>query len=137
VDQASQRVTHSYRPRDTIAISERDIDPSQRESDISRGSKAGHINAKKPIELFEEQSEEASLLHQERLSQCHTEGDEAEDENGSQDTSASFTSTLSIHHSLTRCDAYERMLQNYRGIGWNSIELISAGCNHSAVEKEL
>lgn len=66
-----------------------------------------------------------------------SEDDEVTGENESQESNASLTSALSIRHSSLRCDAYDRMLQNYHGIGWNSIELISVGCNHSVEETEL
>ncbi|KAL7953632.1 beta-lactamase-like protein [Trichoderma compactum] len=66
-----------------------------------------------------------------------SEDESATGENESEETSASLTSALSVRHSSVRCDAYDRMLQNYHGIGWNSIELISVGCNHSVEEKEL
>lgn len=74
---------------------------------------------------------------QKQTSQDIPESDGTTSENESQETRASFSSTVSPHHSSVRFEAYERMLQNYRGIGWDTIELISAGCNHSAVEKEL
>ncbi|KAL7941391.1 beta-lactamase-like protein [Trichoderma barbatum] len=66
-----------------------------------------------------------------------SDGDDATGEDDSQETNASFTSAPTIRHSSVRCDAYDWMLQNSNGIGWNSIELISAGCNHSVEETEL
>jgi hypothetical protein len=63
--------------------------------------------------------------------------DSANSEDDSQASNSSLISTLSKHHSVMRREAYDRMLQNYHGIAWNSIELISAGCNHSVAETEL
>lgn len=65
------------------------------------------------------------------------ESDSATGEEDSQVSNASLISTLSEHHSVMRREAYDRMLQNYHGIAWNSIELISTGCNHSVAETEL
>ena len=62
------------------------------------------------------------------------ESDSVNGEDDSQTTDASLTSTLSMHHSAIRRDAYDRMLQ---GTAWHSIELISTGCNHSFPETEL
>lgn len=129
--QASPRLSHALKPRDASPLSERDIGPPQEVSDLPCGNNGA--TAEKSTEPFEEQVEDASLLVQEWLSQCHTENDE----NDSQNTTTSLTSVLSIRHSSTRLDAYKRMLQNCRGTEWNSIELISTGCNHSAVEQEL
>ncbi|KAL6889140.1 beta-lactamase-like protein [Trichoderma evansii] len=135
--QASPRIAHTFRPRHVNPISERDSESPQRESGVSCVHEGGNTNEEKLAEPFEEQVESASLVIQEWLSQCHNGKDAAEDENDSQNTTTSMTSVLSIRHSAARLDAYERMLQNYRGTGWNSIELISTGCNHSAVEQEL
>ncbi|KAL7920265.1 beta-lactamase-like protein [Trichoderma austrokoningii] len=132
-DPVSPSISHARKPRDDDLISEHDIGSLQRAPDASCSPKEGDINAEKLAEPFEEQVEDASLLVQEWQSQCHTE----KDEDDSQNTTASLTSVLSMRHSSTRLDAYESMLQNCRGTGWNSIELISAGCNHSAVEQEL
>ncbi|KAH0489731.1 hypothetical protein TgHK011_010147 [Trichoderma gracile] len=63
--------------------------------------------------------------------------DSANSEDDSQVSNASLISTLSKHHSVMRREAYDRMLQNYHGVAWNSIELISAGCNHSVADTEL
>lgn len=131
---ASPRISHALKP-DANPVSARDVSSLQRASDVPYDNKRESTNAKKLAEPSEEQVEDASMLVQEWLSQCHT--DNAENGNGSQDTTTSSTSVLSIRHSSTRLDAYERMLQNCRGTEWNSIELISTGCNHSAVEQEL
>ncbi|KAL7914284.1 hypothetical protein GGI35DRAFT_238792 [Trichoderma velutinum] len=66
-----------------------------------------------------------------------SEDNDVTSENESRETDVSFTSALSIRHSSMRCDAYDRMLQNYHGFGWNSVELISVDCNHSVEETEL
>ncbi|EHK44641.1 hypothetical protein TRIATDRAFT_292345 [Trichoderma atroviride IMI 206040] len=131
-DQASP-ISHALNPRDTNPVSEHDIGPLQEVPDPSYVNNGANTNAEQSAEPFEEQVEDASLLVQEWLSQCHTETDA----NDSQNTTTSMTSVLSMRHSSTRLDAYERMLQNCKGIEWNSIELISTGCNHSAVEQEL
>ncbi|PNP39794.1 hypothetical protein TGAMA5MH_08313 [Trichoderma gamsii] len=133
-DHASPRISHALKPV-ANSVSERNVSSLQRASDVPYGEKRESTNAKKLAEPSEEQVEDASMLVQEWLSQCHT--DNAENGNGSQDTTTSSTSVLSIRHSSTRLDAYERMIQNCRGTEWNSIELISTGCNHSAVEQEL
>jgi DNA cross-link repair 1C protein len=135
-DQASPRMSHAPEPRDTNPIFERDISALQREFGLSNNYKERITNSEKPTEPFEEQIEDESLLAKEWPSQCHTEKD-GENENDSQNTATSLTSVLSMRHSSTRFDAYERMLQNCRGADWNSIELISTGCNHSTVEQEL
>lgn len=133
-DQASPRISYAPEP-DANPVSERDISSLQRASDVPYGDKRENTNAEKLAEPLEEQVEDASLFVQEWLSQCHTKNDG--NENDSQNTTTSLTSVLSMRHSSTRLDAYERMLQNYRGTEWNSIELISTGCNHSVVEQEL
>ncbi|KAK1246195.1 hypothetical protein MKX07_005264 [Trichoderma sp. CBMAI-0711] len=75
---------------------------------------------------------------EERISDLLVVGvDSANSEDDSQASNSSLISTLSKHHSVMRREAYDRMLQNYHGIAWNSIELISAGCNHSVAETEL
>ncbi|PTB38498.1 hypothetical protein M441DRAFT_70873 [Trichoderma asperellum CBS 433.97] len=130
--QASPRTSHTFRPKDVNRITERDSISLQRESGRSCNYKQRNTNAEKPVEPFEEQVDGASLLIREWLSQCHT-----GDENDSQNTATSLTPILSIRHSPARLDAYKRMLQNCRGTEWNSIELISTGCNHSAIEQEL
>lgn len=117
MDQMSPNAPHSCGPRDTITIAQHD-DLLQRELHALRDSKTRDAAAGKSL---------AYLV---------AEGDDANGETESQDTKAS-SPALSIRHSSARREAYERMIQNYRGIGWNSIELISAGCNHSIVEKEL
>lgn len=127
--QASPGISNAFEPRDANPISNRDSGSLQREPDVSCGYRGRETNA--------EQVEGAPLLIQEWLSQCHTERDHAKDENDSQNTATSLASTLSIRHSPARVDAYERMLQNCRGTEWNPIELISTGCNHSAIEQEL
>ncbi|KAJ4855696.1 beta-lactamase superfamily domain-containing protein [Trichoderma breve] len=86
--------------------------------------------------IHEEQNSQGASA-QKPLELLASEDDDGTGENESQETNASFTSVLSTHHSSVRCDAYDRMLQNYYGIGWNSIELISVGCNHSVEETEL
>lgn len=126
-------ISHALKSRDANPVSEHDISSLIEVPDPSFGNNGANTNAEKSTEPFEEQVEDASLLVQEWLSQCHTENDE----NDSQNTTTSLTSVLSIRHSSTRLDAYKRMLQNCRGTEWNSIELISTGCNHSAVEQEL
>ncbi|KAL7805300.1 beta-lactamase-like protein [Trichoderma aethiopicum] len=65
------------------------------------------------------------------------EADSADGEDDSQMSNVSLISNLSEHHSVMRREAYDRMLQNYHGIAWNPIELISTGCNHSVAETEL
>ncbi|KAH8126839.1 beta-lactamase-like protein [Trichoderma asperelloides] len=133
--QVPLRALHTFRLKDVNLTSERDSSSLQRQSSGSRGYK--DPNAEKLVKPFEEQVEGASLLIQEWLSQCHTGDDDAEDENDSQNTTTSLTPMLSIRHSPARLDAYRSMLQNCRGTEWNSIELISTGCNHSAIEQEL
>jgi DNA cross-link repair 1C protein len=134
-DQASPRTSYAIEPRDASSISRREISSIQKEFNVSHHYKEGNTNAEMPAEPFQGQAEEESLLIEERLSRHHTEKD-TEDEDDSQNTT-SLTSVLSMRHSSTRFDAYERMMQNCRGADWNSIELISTGCNHSAVEQEL
>ncbi|KAK1246263.1 hypothetical protein MKX08_000065 [Trichoderma sp. CBMAI-0020] len=129
-DQGSP-ISHALNPRDTIPVSEHDVGPLQVVSDLSCCNKGA--NTENSAEPSKGQVQDAPLLVQEWLSQCHTENDQ----NDSQNTTKSSTSALSMRHSSTRLDAYERMLQNCRGTEWNSIELISTGCNHSAVEQEL
>ncbi|UKZ82982.1 hypothetical protein TrVFT333_010783 [Trichoderma virens FT-333] len=73
---------------------------------------------------------------QKSLQPLVSENGDATGGNESQETNAS-TSALTIRNSSVRCDAYNQMLQNYHGIGWNSIELISVGSNHSVEETEL
>ncbi|KAL7973372.1 beta-lactamase-like protein [Trichoderma sp. SZMC 28014] len=132
VDQVSPRVSHALAPRDADPVKEHDIS-SQKASDVPSGDERENANAEKPAQPREEHAEDTSLFVQEWLSQCRTENDEDD----SQNTTTSLTSVLSMRHSSTRLDAYNRMLQNCRGAEWNSIELISTGCNHSAVEQEL
>lgn len=132
-DQASPRISHALEPREANLITERDISSLQQASDIPSSDRRENTNVAKPTEPREERTEDASLFVQEWLSQCRTENDE----NDSQNTTTSLSSVLSMRHSSTRLDAYQRMLQNCRGTEWNSIELISTGCNHSAVEQEL
>lgn len=103
---------------DTITITERE--------------RPGHKECHEPQELMTK-----GAFTQKPLELLASEDDDGTGENESQETNASFTSVLSTHHSSVRCDAYDRMLQNYHGIGWNSIELISVGCNHSVEETEL
>ncbi|EHK26812.1 uncharacterized protein TRIVIDRAFT_211265 [Trichoderma virens Gv29-8] len=73
---------------------------------------------------------------QKSLQPLVSENGDATGGNESQETNAS-TSALTIRNSSVRCDAYNQMLQNYHGIGWNSIELISVDSNHSVEETEL
>ncbi|KAL7931533.1 beta-lactamase-like protein [Trichoderma chlorosporum] len=87
--------------------------------------------------LEPQESEERRAATPKSLDLLVSEDNAATGENESQETNVSFTSALSARHSSVRCDAYDQMLQNYHGIGWNSIELISVGCNHSVEETEL
>ncbi|RFU81259.1 hypothetical protein TARUN_914 [Trichoderma arundinaceum] len=137
IDQMLPITAHSCAPEDIITISSDDSDSAQSGHHTSRGFVTGSANANVSSKHFAKQLNGTFLHIQEWISQDFTEGDGPEDGNDSQETSASFPSALSIRHSSVRCEAYERMLQNYRGMGWNSIELISTGCNHSAIEKEL
>ncbi|KAL6825468.1 beta-lactamase-like protein [Trichoderma sp. SZMC 28015] len=99
---------------------------------ISEHERPGQKECHEPQELI---TKEAST--QKSLKLLASEDDDVAGENESQESNASLTSALSIRHSSVRCDAYDRMLQNYHGIGWNSIELISVGCNHTVEETEL
>ncbi|KKP02916.1 artemis protein [Trichoderma harzianum] len=103
---------------DTITITERE--------------RPGHNECHEPQELITK-----GTSTQKSIELLASEDDDVAGENESQGSNASFTSVLSTRHSSVRCDAYDRMLQNYHGIGWNSIELISVGCNHSVEETEL
>lgn len=132
-DQVSPRISHALESREVNLFTERDISYLNKASDVSFGDKRDDTNTEKPTKSREEHAEDTSVFVQEWLSQCRTENDE----NDSQNTTTSLTSVLSMRHSSTRLDAYQRMLQNCRGTEWNSIELISTGCNHSAVEQEL
>ncbi|KAM6480720.1 hypothetical protein HDV62DRAFT_381286 [Trichoderma sp. SZMC 28011] len=116
--QVSPKTLHVGRHIDTITITERERLGLQ-ECHEPQELMTKRASAQKPLELLA------------------SEDDDGTGENESQETNASFTSALSIRHSAVRCDAYDRMLQNYHGIGWNSIELISVGCNHSVEETEL
>ncbi|OPB40584.1 hypothetical protein A0O28_0006640 [Trichoderma guizhouense] len=116
--QVSPKALHVGGHMDTITITERE--------------RPGHKECHEPQELMTK-----GAFTQKPLELLASEDDDGTGENESQETNASFTSVLSTHHSSVRCDAYDRMLQNYHGIGWNSIELISVGCNHSVEETEL
>lgn len=102
-----------------ITTSARDNDPAPTECHGQPDSMARDATREKSLEPLVVQS------------------DSVDDEDDSQVSNTSFTSTLSLHHSVTRREAYDRMLQNYHGTAWNSIELISTGCNHSVAETEL
>ncbi|KAL6699451.1 hypothetical protein J3F84DRAFT_392903 [Trichoderma pleuroticola] len=116
--QMSPNAPHSGGHRDTVTITERE-GPIQKE-------------CHEPRELMT-----VGAFTQKSFEPLAIEDDSVTGENESQETNASFTSTLSVQHSSVRCDAYDLMLQNYYGFGWNSIELISVGYNHSVEEKEL
>lgn len=116
--QMSPIAPHCGGQRDTITITKRE-GPVQKECHEPQEMMTKGASTQKSLELFASGD------------------DDVAGETESQETNASFTSTLSVRHSAVRCDAYDRMLQNYHGFGWNSIELISVGCNHSVEEKEL
>ncbi|PKK49354.1 hypothetical protein CI102_6151 [Trichoderma harzianum] len=116
--QVSPNAPHHGGLRDTVIITERE-GPVKKECHGPRELITKGASTQKSIELLT------------------SEDDDVAGENESQESNASFTSVLSTRHSPVRCDAYDRMLQNYHGIGWNSIELISVGCNHSVEETEL
>ncbi|KAL6811847.1 hypothetical protein V8C40DRAFT_283813 [Trichoderma camerunense] len=116
--QVSPKALHVGDHIDTVTITERE-GPVQKDCHEPRSSMTKEAPMRKPLELLASENESVT------------------GENESQETNASFTSALSVRHSSVRCDAYDRMLQNYHGIGWNSIELISVGCNHSVEETEL
>ncbi|KAF3070293.1 Protein artemis [Trichoderma lentiforme] len=116
--QMPPNAAHGGGRRDTVTITERE-GPVQKDCHEPRSLMTKEAPMRKPLELLASENESVT------------------GENESQETNASFTSALSVRHSSVRCDAYDRMLQNYHGIGWNSIELISVGCNHSVEETEL
>ncbi|KAF4121425.1 DNA repair metallo-beta-lactamase [Geosmithia morbida] len=62
--------------------------------------------------------------------------DDEEDQGDSQQTDASFASTLSMRHSEARHDAYYQMLHG-KNDRWPEFGLLSTDGNHSAIEKEL
>ena len=60
-----------------------------------------------------------------------------EDGEENQDSQQSFTSTLSMRHSVTRREAFYQMLANASGDDWQPIGLLSTGDNHSVEDQEL
>ncbi|KAH6609976.1 hypothetical protein Trco_003322 [Trichoderma cornu-damae] len=137
MDQASPNPLHSRATMGIMTIPSDAHKLAKRRYHMPLNVIAGDVNEEGPSWHFEKQLDDALLPIQGRASRSCAKGDCTESEDESQKTNASFPLVLSLHYPSVRCEAYERMLQNYRGIGWNSIELISTGCNHSAVEKEL
>lgn len=63
-------------------------------------------------------------------------GEQGEPED-SQETEKSFTSTLSMRHSLARREAYYQMLENANTGDWTSIGLLSTNDSHTVMDEEL
>lgn len=63
--------------------------------------------------------------------------DDLAEQGDSQETEKSFTSSLSMKHSLARREAYYQMLQNANTDNWGSIGLLSTNDSHTVMDREL
>lgn len=93
--------------------------------------------SKRTFDEYTSQNADRADDHEPRTPTRDDKGAGEEQGGESQQTEASFTSTLSVRHSDVRHEAYHRILNGADHEDWPGISLLSTNDNHSTVEKEL